>query len=385
MMQQNLRQAPDHPIVPLVSLRARQPGHGHEHLLSARSMTIEQVARLWSRMESWIHGIWKNFHPSGVDSDPFEQAPSRIAAHRGDQSRRFHRLPIQSRQFLPSFDPVYLDPEPGVQELGDDGRQRRHEQVAAENDVNGPVCSLRPRARRASMPACLAREEAAERRKAAYPAALRLRAAGRSHRRSDHMPRARIGNHGCIARFRRARRMHRSPARELAAKTRPSRSRSGRRHLKGPAPRPGAFPGGKRGNLSPLLDALVALQPSWMGVVKPVFGRSITLGGSGTTWTVREQTLGLRPVSSQWPPPNGATISHRPAEPALRENGPCWPNRCRAAADCACRATIRARRLCQRRSAAGVSTRLQCSRSGFSRRRPKRAVSAPITDSSSQA
>ena len=94
MMQQNLRQTPDHPIVPLVALRARQPGHGHEDLFSARIMAIEQVARFWSRMEPWIYGIRKYFHPGGVDPDPFEQAPSRIAAHRGDQIRRFHRPPI---------------------------------------------------------------------------------------------------------------------------------------------------------------------------------------------------------------------------------------------------------------------------------------------------
>jgi len=60
----------------------------------ARIMTIEQVATFWPRMEPWIYGIRKYFHPDGVDPDPFEQAPSRIAAHRGNQIRRFHRLPI---------------------------------------------------------------------------------------------------------------------------------------------------------------------------------------------------------------------------------------------------------------------------------------------------
>ena len=106
--------------MPLVTLRARQPRHGHEHLFSARIMAIEQVTRLWPRLEPWIYRIRKHFHPGGVDLDPFEQAPSRIAAHRGDQSRRFHRPPIQSRQFLPSLDPVHLNPEPGAQELGDE-------------------------------------------------------------------------------------------------------------------------------------------------------------------------------------------------------------------------------------------------------------------------
>ena len=75
----------------LVALRACQPGHGHEHLFSARSMTIEQVARFWSRLESWIYGIRKYLYPGRVDPDPLEQAPSRIAAHRGNQIRRFHR------------------------------------------------------------------------------------------------------------------------------------------------------------------------------------------------------------------------------------------------------------------------------------------------------
>src|SRR5262249_669873 len=84
MLQQNLRQTPDNPIVPLVALRARQPGHGHEDLFSARIMAIEQVTTFWPRMESWTYGIRKHFHPSGLHSDPFEQAPSRVAAHRSD-------------------------------------------------------------------------------------------------------------------------------------------------------------------------------------------------------------------------------------------------------------------------------------------------------------
>ena len=55
---------------------------------------------------------------------------------------------------MPSLDPVYLDPERNAQSSGDDRRQWRHEQVAAENEVNRLVCLLPSKARRANMRAC---------------------------------------------------------------------------------------------------------------------------------------------------------------------------------------------------------------------------------------
>src|SRR6266702_7375007 len=105
------RQALDYPIVPLVPLRTCQSGNSHKNFLSIYFMAIKQVNRLRSRTESRINGIRKNFHPSRIYYDPFEQAPSRIATHRGDEVCRFHRPTIQMRQLLPSFDSVRLDPE----------------------------------------------------------------------------------------------------------------------------------------------------------------------------------------------------------------------------------------------------------------------------------
>src|SRR6266540_2225180 len=60
-------------------------------------MAVKQVIRLWSWAKPWVHSIWQDFHPNRVNSDPFAQEP------------------------------------------GNDGGERRHEWVATEDDVNGPI------------------------------------------------------------------------------------------------------------------------------------------------------------------------------------------------------------------------------------------------------
>ena len=116
---------------------------------------------------------------------------------------------------------------------------------------------------------------------------------------SDHMPRARIRNRGCIARSRHARRMHRSPAQELATPIRPSRFRYSRRHLKAQRLAHGHLSTASAGTRRHCWMRLSRCSQVWMGVAKPVLGRSITLRGSGTRGLFREHTLGSAIHSSR--------------------------------------------------------------------------------------
>ena len=119
-----------------------------------------------------------------------------------------------------------------------------------------------------------------------------------------------------------------------------------------------------------------------MGVTKPVLERSTTLRGSGTRGLFASRALRSDLLLVRSPAPLGSVIQRRPAEPALRGNVPCWPNRYRAAVDCACKAKILARRPYRKPVLARGRNGLSMCRSGLRRRNPRRATS-PRTPASS--
>ena len=108
----------------------------------------------------------------------------------------------------------------------------------------------------------------------------RPRAAAQSPRQPPHIRPMLIRNRGCIARFRHDHRMHRLLARELATGDRPLGS--GRCHLKTQRRAHAHRCTARTRTRRHCWTRVSRCNHVWMGVPKPVLGRSITLRGSGT-------------------------------------------------------------------------------------------------------